>query len=251
MHAPEPLLVFDGIAKIHGRGALAVHALDGVNLTIATGEYVAVTGPSGSGKSTFLNIAGCLDRPTCGHYLLDGREASALAPFELSELRKHTIGFVFQSFNLLPRMTAAENVSLPLVYLRRTSAEQRKRAIAALEVVGMGAYAGRYPGQLSGGQQQRVAIARALVTAPRIVFADEPTGALDADNAEQIMSLFEVLHAQGITLVMVTHDRAIAARAHRVLEFRSGKIVSDGLTGVNVLSLHHRGKAGVHAALVD
>jgi putative ABC transport system ATP-binding protein len=207
-----------------------VLALRGVSLEIAAGEFVAVMGPSGSGKSTFMNLLGCLDSPTSGDYFLAGEKVSQLSPDALAAIRNRRIGFVFQSFNLLPRTTALENVELPLVYSRVPSPERRSRAMARLAEVGLTERAHHLPQQLSGGQQQRVAIARALVNDPLLILADEPTGALDTYTSCEVMALFQALNRKGMTIVLVTHERDIAAFAGRVVSFRDGHIVSDERT---------------------
>ena len=201
--------------------------LKDVNLAIAPGEFVAIMGPSGSGKSTFMNILGCLDRPTSGHYYLDGRDAAALDKDETARLRNRTLGFVFQGFNLLPRMNLSDNVSLPLVYAQVGHDERRTRAQAVLDKVGLGRYADSLPSRISGGQQQRVAIARALVNRPRLILADEPTGNLDSHTSEEIMSVFDALNDEGITIVLITHEGDIAAHARRQVRFLDGRIVED------------------------
>jgi putative ABC transport system ATP-binding protein len=212
------------LVKVYRMGDNDVRALDGVSVDIDKGEFVAVMGPSGSGKSTFMNLIGCLDRPTSGEYLLAGRRVSELAGDELAETRNRQIGFVFQHFNLLARTPAVENVELPLVYAGVPRGERRARALKILERVGLAERAAHHAGQLSGGQQQRVAIARALVTEPLLILADEPTGALDSRTSLEIMRLFQELNGQGMTMVLVTHEADIAKFARRVLHFRDGHL---------------------------
>ncbi len=213
------------IVKIYRMGDQDVRAVDGVSFTIDRGEMVAIVGASGSGKTTLMNIIGCLDRPTSGQYFLDGEDVSKLSENALARIRNRKIGFVFQNFNLLPRMSALENVEVPLLYAgyRHAKAE----ALAALERVGLGSRAHHEPNQLSGGQRQRVAIARALVTRPTIVLADEPTGNLDSKTSVEIMELFRQLNAEGVTLVIVTHEHDIAAYCRRIIHMRDGKVISD------------------------
>jgi putative ABC transport system ATP-binding protein len=213
--------------KVYTMGDVEVHALRGVSIAIQQGEFVSVMGTSGSGKSTLMNILGCLDRPTSGSYVLDGREVSRLDREELAEIRNRTIGFVFQSFNLLPRTSAVENVELPLVYAGVKAKERRRRAAQALARVGLGDRLDHTPSQLSGGQQQRVAIARALVGEPKIILADEPTGNLDTRTSFEIMALFQELGGSGITIVLVTHEPDIAAFTGRVITMRDGRVRSD------------------------
>ena len=210
------------------RGDVVVHALRGVSMSIPEGQFVAIVGRSGSGKSTFMNIVGCLDRPSSGCYRLDGRDASELSPDDRAELRSNQIGFVFQAFNLIPRTSALENVELPLIYAGASLSEQRERALDALRNLGLEDRADHLPSQLSGGEQQRVAIARALVNRPRLLLADEPTGNLDTRTGLEIMRILTQLNRdRGITVVMVTHEPEIAAFSDRVLTFLDGRIVDD------------------------
>ncbi|QSQ28068.1 ABC transporter ATP-binding protein [Pyxidicoccus parkwayensis] len=208
-------------------GSEVVRALRGVDLTIRRNEYVAVMGPSGSGKSTFMNLIGCLDVPSGGQYWLNGQPVAGMSETELARIRNRELGFVFQSFNLLPRASALDNVALPLIYARVAKKERRERAAAMLEKVGLGSRKDHRPNELSGGQRQRVAIARALVTHPALLLADEPTGALDSKTGEEIMALFGELHSQGQTLMLVTHEADIAAFARRVLFLKDGVIERD------------------------
>ena len=216
------------LVKTYTVGEMEVPALRGVTLDVQRGEFVALTGPSGSGKSTFMHLLGCLDRPTSGHYLLNGRDVSTLGKRELARVRNREIGFVFQGFNLLPRTTALENVELPMLYGGKISAkERRERAAAALTSVGLGERKDHHPNQLSGGQQQRVAIARALVTNPKLILADEPTGNLDSRTSVEIMALFQELGESGITVVLVTHENDIASYARRVIVLKDGLVKDD------------------------
>jgi putative ABC transport system ATP-binding protein len=217
----------ENLARIYGRGENRVEALAGVSLVVERGEWVAVVGPSGSGKSTLMNLLGILDLPTSGRYVLDGREVSGLRGGELAKARRELIGFVFQSYNLLPRQSARKNVELPMVYAGVRGAERKRRALEALERVRLSDRAAHKPPELSGGQKQRVAIARALVNRPAILLADEPTGNLDTKSGEGILDLFGELSADDTTLVVVTHDMEVAARADRIVEVRDGRIVAE------------------------
>jgi putative ABC transport system ATP-binding protein len=223
----EPLLRTEQLVKLYTMGDSEVHALDGVSVDIAEGEFVAVMGPSGSGKSTFMNVLGCLDRPTRGDYWLGGERASELSGDQLAAVRNRKIGFVFQHFNLLARTPAVENVELPLIYAGIEKKERKERALGMLAKVGLAERSHHHPSQLSGGQQQRVAIARALVTRPLLILADEPTGALDSHTSLEIMALFQELNQQGMTVVVVTHEADVARFARRILRFRDGRLVSD------------------------
>ena len=220
------MITLEGITKVYRAGEVEVPALKGVSLHIPEGEFVAIMGPSGSGKSTLMNVIGCLDQPTEGRYILDGYDVSALTDDQLAWIRNRKIGFVFQSFNLIPRVSAAHNVEMPLIYAGY-SEQRRERAMAALESVGLLDRAGHLPNELSGGQQQRVAVARALVTDPAILLADEPTGNLDTESSLEILKLLRDLNQQGRTIVLITHEADIAAFAQRVVRLRDGVIVSD------------------------
>ena len=222
------LIEVNQVTKTYRTGEVMLQALRGVSLSIERGSFVAMMGPSGSGKSTFLNIVGCLDQPTSGSYRLDGIEVATLTRNQLAEIRNNKIGFVFQNFNLLPRTSALENVELPLLYRRPADPSRRKKALNALNMVGLGPYLGHHPNQLSGGQQQRVAIARSLINSPEIILADEPTGALDSRTSIEIMAIFQKLNRQsGITMLMVTHEPDIAAHAGRIIRFRDGRVLDD------------------------
>ena len=223
----EAVIRVAGLAKSYVTEAGLFPALKGVDLAIERGEFVAIMGPSGSGKSTFMNLLGCLDTPTAGDYFLTGRNVAHLPGDELARLRNRTIGFVFQGFNLLPRMTLEDNVALPLVYAQVEREERRAKARSMLARVGLDGYAQSLPARISGGQQQRVAIARALINAPSLILADEPTGNLDSHTSEEIMAIFQELNAEGITIVLVTHEHDIAAHARRQVRFLDGLIVSD------------------------
>jgi putative ABC transport system ATP-binding protein len=225
--APAAVIRLEGVHKVYSTGKLEVHALRGVDLAVRPGEFVAVMGPSGSGKTTLLEILGCLSRPSAGRYWLAGRPAAELESDALARLRGGEIGFVFQSFNLLPRLAAVENVELPLLYAGVARRERRRRALAVLERVGLGPRAAHLPAELSGGERQRVAIARALVNRPALVLADEPTGNLDSATGDEILSLLGEVHAEGNTLVVVTHDPGIGRRAGRLVAIRDGRIERD------------------------
>jgi putative ABC transport system ATP-binding protein len=218
------VIELEHVSRVYQMGDERLHALDDVSETIQAGEYVALMGPSGSGKSTLLNVVGCLDRPTQGRYRLDGQDVGTLPENELSEIRRHKIGFVVQTFDLVARLTAAENVAFPMIFAGVPRPERRRRVGAALEAVGLSARAGHRPAELSGGERQRVALARATVMRPRVMLADEPTGNLDTAAGRQVMELLERMNAEGLTLLVVTHDPAIAARSGRVLVMRDGRI---------------------------
>jgi len=226
MPQPTPLLTLSGVTKVYQMGDIEVQALRGVDLSIDEGEFVAIMGASGSGKSTLMNLLGCLDQPTDGTYVLDGIDVADLVDDDLAVIRNRRIGFVFQSFNLIPRSTALHNVEMPLIYAGDTDLRE-ERAMAALELVGLADRADHQPSELSGGQQQRVAIARALITEPAILLADEPTGNLDSESSIEIMTLLRRLNEEGRTVVLITHEPDIAAFASRVVRLRDGHIISD------------------------
>lgn len=231
-----PIIEIKDLRKVYGSGESIVNALDGVDLSIQKGEFAAIMGPSGSGKSTLMNIIGCLDRPSAGEYYLDGRDVSKLNRNDLAEVRNAKLGFIFQSFNLLPRLTALENVMMPMFYVLKDELSieaQRQRAVESLESVGLGHRLHHKPNQLSGGQQQRVAIARALINRPPVILADEPTGNLDSRSSVEILELLHKLHQDGVTIVMVTHEPDVALHAQRVICVRDGKVISDGRDGLN------------------
>jgi len=231
---PDPLVRVERLVKVYDTGEAPLRALDGVSLDIWRGEFVAIMGHSGSGKSTLMNVLGALDRPTEGRYLLEGEDVGEMDMEELADLRNRRIGFVFQSFNLLPRLTALQNVMLPIRYRveNRMSAQEREElSIAALESVGLGERLHHRPNQLSGGQQQRVAIARALVNQPSLLLADEPTGNLDSKSSKEIMGILQRLNRQGVTIVMVTHEPDIASYAGRIIHMKDGQVFSDGQNG--------------------
>lgn len=223
----EELIRIVNLCKVYDTGTMKVIGLRNINLTIRRGEFVAIMGQSGSGKSTFMNILGCLDRPVIGHYYLDGIDINAMDDDQLSLIRNKKIGFVFQSFNLISRTTARENVELPMTYAHIPKRERSKRAVKLLERVGLGARTEHMPNEMSGGQRQRVAIARALANDPPLILADEPTGNLDTASSVEIMELFSELHREGATVVVVTHEEDIAAFTQRIIRFRDGQIISD------------------------
>jgi len=223
------LIVLDKLTKIYALGDYEIHALRGIDLIIKEGEFVAIMGPSGSGKSTLMNILGCLDRPTSGKYILDSHDVSSLNRDQLAEIRNKKLGFVFQSFNLLSRTSAIENVELPLLYNGNSTKEKYQKAMKALEMVGLHDRANSAPNQLSGGQQQRVAIARALINQPAIILADEPTGNLDTRTSIEVIDILQMLNESGITIVLITHEPDIALYAKRNIVFRDGRIIRDEL----------------------
>jgi putative ABC transport system ATP-binding protein len=224
--AYQPIIIrLEDISKVYGMGEMEVHALSNVNLVIEKGEYCSIMGASGSGKSTMMNIIGCLDRPSSGHYYLDNLDVSALPDTELATIRNLKIGFVFQQFYLLPYMSAWENVMLPMVYAGIPLLERKERAATALKRVGLENRMNNRPNQLSGGQQQRVAIARAIVNQPVLILADEPTGALDSQTTREVLNIFAELYESGITVVMVTHEPEVARQTHRIIWFRDGQVI--------------------------
>ncbi|NJC71701.1 ABC transporter ATP-binding protein [Planosporangium thailandense] len=234
----HPVLEVRNLVKVYGEGEAQVRALRGVSLTVERGDYVAIMGSSGSGKSTLMNILGCLDTPTSGRYLLDGVDVSRLDDRQLALVRNRRIGFVFQAFNLIPRTSAVSNVELPLAYAGMKAAERRRRALAALGMVGLADRADHEPNQLSGGQQQRVAVARALVTAPALVLADEPTGNLDTRSTADVLAVLDRLNRSGRTIVLITHEDDVARHAKRLIRLVDGQIVHDEV-------LHHSGNTAV------
>lgn len=223
----DELIKIVNLCKVYDTGAVKVVGLQNINLTIQRGEFVAIMGQSGSGKSTLMNILGCLDRPVMGHYYLDGTDISSLSPDQLSRIRNQKIGFVFQSFNLISRTSAVQNVELPMTYARVPRKVRYERAVELLNLVGLGKRLDHMPNEMSGGQRQRVAIARALANDPPLILADEPTGNLDTASSIEIMELFSRLHENGATVVVVTHEEEIAAFTERIIRFRDGRIVSD------------------------
>ncbi len=223
-----PLIEFRDVYKIYPMGDTEVHAIDGISMTVQRGEFLAIVGQSGSGKSTCMNIIGCLDVPSSGQYFLDGKDVSHMTDDEQAEIRNKKLGFIFQQYNLIPKLTVQQNVELPLLYAGLPEKEQAIRAREALERVGLQDKAKNYPNQLSGGQQQRVSIARALAGNPSIILADEPTGALDSKTGKEVLQFLKKLHNEGNTIVLITHDNTIAAQAERVIRIHDGKVVYDG-----------------------
>ncbi len=226
----QPLIEIKNEYKIYIMGTEQVYANDNINLTIVKGEFVAIVGKSGSGKSTLMNIIGALDKPTSGKYILNGRDTSTMTDDELADIRNQTIGFIFQQYNLLPKLTLLENVELPLLYAGIKNSERKRRALESLGRVGLKEKYAQYPNQLSGGQQQRVSIARALAGKPSLLLADEPTGALDSKTSNDVLNFLKQLHSEGNTIVMITHDNSIALEAKRVVRIHDGKIIFDGDT---------------------
>jgi putative ABC transport system ATP-binding protein len=240
----HPVIRIEDLVRTYSMGQMRVHALRGVSLRIERGEYVAIMGPSGSGKSTLMNTLGCLDSPTKGRYLLDGADVRSHSEDELADLRNRKIGFVFQGFNLVSKISALANVELPLAYAGLSRSERRRRALGALASVGMADRVGHGSTELSGGQQQRVAIARAIVTNPALILADEPTGNLDSRSSEEVLAIFERLNRQGRTVVMITHEDDVAAHARRLIRLADGRVVADGAVG------EERGDSAVGRALL-
>ena len=230
----DAVVEIKNVSKIYGEGLSEVRALDDVDLTIEENEFVAIVGPSGSGKSTMMNLIGCLDKPTLGIVKIAGQDVNELNDVKLTQLRNYAIGFVFQQFFLLPKTSAVDNVSTPLLYRGLSSKEAKEKSLAMLAKLGLADRSDHQPTQLSGGQQQRVAIARALITDPTIILADEPTGALDSQSGEQVMNLMEALHKEGKTIILITHEAEVANRAHRRITLKDGKIVSDDRSGQKI-----------------
>lgn len=236
-----PLVEFNDIYKIYKMGDEEVHALDGISFKIYEGEFVAIVGQSGSGKSTCMNIIGCLDVPTSGAYKLNGKDISKYKKNELAEVRNKMLGFIFQQYNLLPKLNVMNNVALPLLYAGKSKSEQKKRALEALDRVGLKDKAKNKPSQLSGGQQQRVSIARALAGNPSVILADEPTGALDSKTGREVMEFLKKLHSEGNTIILITHDNSIAAQTERIMRITDGKIVYDGpVSGDKIVAMQEK-----------
>lgn len=244
----EDLIRLENLVKIYDTGAIKVLGLKKINLTIKRGEFVAIMGQSGSGKSTLMNILGCLDRPSLGHYYLDGVDTAELMPNELSDIRNRKIGFVFQSFNLISRTSALKNVELPMIYAHRPKRERRERALQLLEKVGLGKRFEHMPNELSGGQRQRVAIARALANEPPLILADEPTGNLDTASSIEIMEIFSELHREGATVVVFTHEENIAAFTHLIIRFHDVNVISDELNPNPTVTGHENHMEGLYRA---
>lgn len=247
----EPVIQVQGLSKDYYLGQTVVPALRDVELEIQGGEMVAIMGPSGSGKSTLMNLLGCLDRPSDGYYWLDGVEVSEMSLDELADVRNQKVGFVFQSFNLLPNITALDNVELPLMYTNMPADERQERALEALDLVGLYSRCYHRPVELSGGQQQRVAIARALVTGPSLILADEPTGNLDSHTSVEIMAILQRLNTDGITVVLVTHEPDIASYCQRIIQFRDGRVVSDTANSKQVFAQDKLAERQSEAALAE
>lgn len=231
-----PLIEFKDIYKIYEMGDTAVHAIDGISMQVYKGEFLAIVGQSGSGKSTCMNIIGCLDVPTRGKYFLNGRDVSHMKDDEQAEIRNKQLGFIFQQYNLIPKLTVQQNVELPLLYAGLSQQEQTERALKSLERVGLKDKANNIPSQLSGGQQQRVSIARALAGNPSIILADEPTGALDSKTGKEVLNFLKELHKEGNTIVLITHDNTIAAQAERVIRIQDGRITYDGAPDIDAFA---------------
>ena len=234
----KPLIEFRAVSKHYIMGDEVVRAADDITLTVGSGEFVALVGKSGSGKSTCMNIIGCLDVPSAGEYLLDGRNVGQMNKNELAEIRNEKLGFIFQQYNLLPKLTILENVALPLMYAGKSKRDRREIAQMILENVGLGNKLGNLPTQLSGGQQQRVSIARALANSPSVILADEPTGALDSKTGREVLALLRSLHEAGNTVVLITHDNSIAATAERIIRLEDGRVVFDGPAGDLAAGVH-------------
>ena len=243
-----PLIEFKDIYKIYNMGDTAVHAIDGISMKVYPGEFLAIVGPSGSGKSTCMNIIGCLDVPTSGAYFLDGKDVSHMNDNELAEIRNKKLGFIFQQYNLIPKLNVQQNVELPLLYAGLSEKEQSTRALEALARVGLTDKAKNLPSQLSGGQQQRVSIARALAGNPSIILADEPTGALDSKTGKDVLDFLKKLHREGNTIVLITHDNTIASQAERVVRVSDGKVVYYGVADISKFApIAHAGDSEVNA----